>query len=156
MSPSFPSTTSFYPFLFHYPILLIHPAARKPFFSLLNQSAIHKSHTSSCLISHACSCLISHLFCYIPPSPVNSQLSDMYSLVLFVAMVVVCSGFRSTFYRPSCTLRSSLHMNLADRVFRVVKSNVNSIISNMEDPEKVLDQTVNDMQNDLVIHLFLS
>ena len=78
----------------------------------------------------------------------------MYGLVLFVAIVAVCSGFRSTFYRPSCTLRSSLHMNLADRFFRVVKSNVNSIISNLEDPEKVLDQAVNDMQNDLVRHKF--
>ena len=48
------------------------------------------------------------------------------------------------------TSRSSLKMNLADRFFRVVKSNVNTIISNLEDPEKVLDQAVNEMQNDLV------
>ena len=41
-------------------------------------------------------------------------------------------------------------MNIADRFFRVVKSNVNSLLSNLEDPEKILDQAVNDMQNDLV------
>eukprot|EP00607_Mallomonas_marina_P009525 CAMPEP_0182417942 /NCGR_PEP_ID=MMETSP1167-20130531/2406_1 /TAXON_ID=2988 /ORGANISM="Mallomonas Sp, Strain CCMP3275" /LENGTH=259 /DNA_ID=CAMNT_0024591847 /DNA_START=227 /DNA_END=1006 /DNA_ORIENTATION=+ len=41
-------------------------------------------------------------------------------------------------------------MNIADRFFRVVKSNVNNVLSNLEDPEKVLDQAVGDMQNDLV------
>lgn len=41
-------------------------------------------------------------------------------------------------------------MNMMDRFFRVVKSNVNSVLSNLEDPEKVLDQAVNDMQTDLV------
>lgn len=32
----------------------------------------------------------------------------------------------------------------------MVKSNVNNLLSNLEDPEKILDQAVNDMQNDLV------
>lgn len=41
-------------------------------------------------------------------------------------------------------------MNMMDRFFRVVKSNVNSVLSSLEDPEKVLDQAVNDMQTDLV------
>jgi phage shock protein A len=41
-------------------------------------------------------------------------------------------------------------MNMLDRVFRVITSNVNSIIKGLEDPEKVLDQAVNDMQNDLI------
>lgn len=41
-------------------------------------------------------------------------------------------------------------MNLADRFFRVVKANINSIIQNLEDPEKVLEQAVDDMQNDLI------
>lgn len=44
----------------------------------------------------------------------------------------------------------SLSMNLADRFFRVVKANINSIIQNLEDPEKVLEQAVDDMQNDLI------
>jgi phage shock protein A len=41
-------------------------------------------------------------------------------------------------------------MNMFDRFFRVVKSNVNSVISSLEDPEKVLEQAVGDMQNDLI------
>jgi phage shock protein A len=41
-------------------------------------------------------------------------------------------------------------MNMLDRFFRVVKSNVNSVIQSLEDPEKVLDQAVNDMQSDLI------
>jgi phage shock protein A len=41
-------------------------------------------------------------------------------------------------------------MNLINRFFRVVTSNVNNVIKQFEDPEKILDQAVNDMQNDLV------
>lgn len=45
---------------------------------------------------------------------------------------------------------SPLKMGIADRFFRVVKSNVNGLLSNLEDPEKIIDQAVNDMQNDLL------
>ncbi|MCM1981376.1 PspA/IM30 family protein [Lyngbya confervoides] len=41
-------------------------------------------------------------------------------------------------------------MGLFDRVSRLVRSNVNAAISNAEDPEKILEQTVLDMQEDLV------
>jgi phage shock protein A len=41
-------------------------------------------------------------------------------------------------------------MGLLDRVSRLVRSNVNSLINGAEDPEKVLQQTVIDMQSDLV------
>ncbi len=41
-------------------------------------------------------------------------------------------------------------MGLFDRVSRLVRSNVNSAISAAEDPEKILEQTVLDMQEDLV------
>jgi phage shock protein A len=57
------------------------------------------------------------------------------------------AGIRSRHFQVRGT---SLQMNLFDRFARVVKSNVNQVISNMEDPEKVLDQAVADMQNDLV------
>lgn len=40
--------------------------------------------------------------------------------------------------------------NLFDRFTRVVKSNVNNVIQSMEDPEKVLDQAVDEMQSDLI------
>ncbi|MEL6222254.1 MAG: PspA/IM30 family protein [Cyanobacteria bacterium J06626_14] len=41
-------------------------------------------------------------------------------------------------------------MALFDRVSRVIRSNLNSIIGSAEDPEKVLDQAIVDMQDDLV------
>ncbi len=41
-------------------------------------------------------------------------------------------------------------MGLFDRVSRVVRSNLNAMVSSAEDPEKILEQTVMDMQEDLV------
>jgi len=43
-----------------------------------------------------------------------------------------------------------ISMNMFDRFIRVVSSNVNKVIKDLEDPEKVLDQAVNDMQSDLI------
>lgn len=43
-----------------------------------------------------------------------------------------------------------MQMNLFDRFFRVIRANVNQAVSGMEDPEKILNQTVTDMQGDLV------
>merc|ERR1719453_1493465 len=48
--------------------------------------------------------------------------------------------------RPACTVQ----MNIGDRFVRLVKSNVNEALNKMEDPEKVLEQAVIDMQKDLV------
>ena len=50
------------------------------------------------------------------------------------------SSYRST---PSSTM---LHMNLFDRFQRVAKSNLNNILKNLEDPEKIMNQAVEDMQ----------
>ncbi|KAG7029124.1 Membrane-associated 30 kDa protein, chloroplastic [Cucurbita argyrosperma subsp. argyrosperma] len=41
------------------------------------------------------------------------------------------------------------HMNLFDRFARVVKSYANALISSFEDPEKILEQTVLEMNDDL-------
>ncbi len=41
-------------------------------------------------------------------------------------------------------------MGLFDRVSRLVRANVNDMVSNAEDPEKILEQAVMDMQEDLV------
>lgn len=41
-------------------------------------------------------------------------------------------------------------MNIGDRFVRLVKSNVNDALQKMEDPEKVLEQAVQDMQKDLI------
>lgn len=49
--------------------------------------------------------------------------------------------------RPS---NSALQMNLFDRFSRVAKSNLNNILKTLEDPEKIMSQALEDMQNDLV------
>ncbi len=41
-------------------------------------------------------------------------------------------------------------MGLFDRISRVVRSNLNDMVSNAEDPEKILEQSVLEMQEDLV------
>jgi len=48
------------------------------------------------------------------------------------------------------TSSTQLHMNLFDRFSRVAKSNLNNILQNLEDPEKIMNQAVEDMQADLV------
>lgn len=50
--------------------------------------------------------------------------------------------------RPAAS--ADVSMNILDRFGRLVKANVNSLIANAEDPEKVLEQAVVDMQKDLV------
>jgi len=41
-------------------------------------------------------------------------------------------------------------MGLIDRILRVIRANLNALIGQAEDPEKILEQTVMDMQDDLV------
>ena len=41
---------------------------------------------------------------------------------------------------------SALHMNLFDRFSRVAKANLNNALKSLEDPEKILNQAVEDMQ----------
>jgi len=41
-------------------------------------------------------------------------------------------------------------MGLFDRISRVVRSNLNSVVNRAEDPEQVLEQTVQEMQTDLL------
>lgn len=41
-------------------------------------------------------------------------------------------------------------MGLFDRLSRVVRANLNDLVSKAEDPEKVLEQTINDMGEDLI------
>ena len=41
-------------------------------------------------------------------------------------------------------------MGLIDRILRVIRANVNALIGQAEDPEKILEQTVMDMQENLV------
>eukprot|EP00187_Rhodella_violacea_P012064 CAMPEP_0184709744 /NCGR_PEP_ID=MMETSP0314-20130426/803_1 /TAXON_ID=38298 /ORGANISM="Rhodella maculata, Strain CCMP 736" /LENGTH=318 /DNA_ID=CAMNT_0027171497 /DNA_START=22 /DNA_END=978 /DNA_ORIENTATION=+ len=46
--------------------------------------------------------------------------------------------------------RTSPSMNIFERLWRVVRGTANSAVSAMEDPEKIIEQTVADMNNDLV------
>ncbi|MGB3263585.1 MAG: PspA/IM30 family protein [Microcoleus sp.] len=41
-------------------------------------------------------------------------------------------------------------MGLFDRIWRVIRANINSLIGAAEDPEKILEQAVMDMQEDLI------
>lgn len=41
-------------------------------------------------------------------------------------------------------------MGLIDRILRVIRANLNSLIGQAEDPEKVLEQAVEEMQQDLI------
>ncbi|MGE5656024.1 MAG: PspA/IM30 family protein [Actinomycetota bacterium] len=41
-------------------------------------------------------------------------------------------------------------MGLFDRIWRVIRANLNSLINSAEDPEKILEQSVMDMQEDLI------
>ncbi len=41
-------------------------------------------------------------------------------------------------------------MGLFDRINRVVRSNLNALVSAAEDPEKILEQTIMEMQDDLI------
>jgi hypothetical protein len=51
--------------------------------------------------------------------------------------------------RPSlstATSATALQMNLFDRFTRVVNANLNNILKNLEDPEKIMNQALEDMQ----------
>lgn len=75
----------------------------------------------------------------------------IFQLVVCLTLVAVIFGFHLSPMRQTRRIStSSLKMNLADRFFRVVKANVNGLLGSLEDPEKILEQAVNDMQNDLV------
>ncbi|NEO11646.1 MULTISPECIES: PspA/IM30 family protein [unclassified Moorena] len=41
-------------------------------------------------------------------------------------------------------------MGLLDRMFRIIRASLNSLINQPEDPEKILEQAVDDMQQDLI------
>jgi PspA/IM30 family len=47
---------------------------------------------------------------------------------------------------PATSSSTVLHMSLFDRFTRVVNSNLNNILKNLEDPEKIMTQALEDMQ----------
>uniref|UniRef100_A0A7S1D0V6 PspA/IM30 family protein n=1 Tax=Cyclophora tenuis TaxID=216820 RepID=A0A7S1D0V6_CYCTE len=52
--------------------------------------------------------------------------------------------------RAATATTTALNMNIFDRFSRVAKANINNILKNLEDPEKILNQALEDMQGDLV------
>ena len=48
-----------------------------------------------------------------------------------------------------------LHMNLFDRFARVAKSNLNELANKLEDPEKIMEQAIEEMQVGLVLFCFV-
>ena len=51
---------------------------------------------------------------------------------------------------PNPSSNTALSMNMFDRFSRVAKSNINNVLKNLEDPEKIMNQALEDMQVDLV------
>ena len=48
--------------------------------------------------------------------------------------------------RTATSSQLILHMNLFDRFARVAKSNLNELANKLEDPEKIMDQAIEEMQ----------
>jgi phage shock protein A len=42
-------------------------------------------------------------------------------------------------------------MGLIDRILRIIRANLNSLVGDAEDPEKILEQAVEEMQHDLIV-----
>lgn len=57
---------------------------------------------------------------------------------------------RMTQPQSSSTRCNGIRMNLFDRFARVIKSYANALVSSFEDPEKILEQTVLEMNDDLI------
>jgi len=81
---------------------------------------------------------------FLAPNPVGLQ-SSSKSLLRDQPRTLPTQPFMMA--RPTTT--TVLHLNLVDRFLRVARGNANSVLSRFEDPEKVMDQALLDMQNDL-------
>ena len=69
-------------------------------------------------------------------------------------LVAATQAFAPRTARLSATTRArpttALQMNFFDRFKRVAEANINNVLGKLEDPEKVLNQAVEDLQKDLV------
>lgn len=81
-------------------------------------------------------------FCRIP----TNRTSFFGSGVEALKVKVQLSHPRST----RCYSHGGIRMNLFDRFARVVKSYANALVSSFEDPEKILEQAVLEMNDDLI------
>ncbi|KAB5519883.1 hypothetical protein DKX38_024202 [Salix brachista] len=92
--------------------------------------------------------LITGLTLSMPRPPSTSSSSNNKVEALKVARVRTSLSTRSNCYRQGGGALGTC-MNLFDRFGRVVKSYANAIVSSFEDPEKILEQTVLEMNGDL-------
>ncbi|KAG8380326.1 hypothetical protein BUALT_Bualt06G0004000 [Buddleja alternifolia] len=100
---------------------------------------------------HACIYITANCFaevCFLP---------SLFMLVPILSSAVGTSKYTGIPLSLSSRSRCKSHgggvgaqMNLFDRFARVVKSYANALISSFEDPEKVLEQTVIEMNDDLI------
>ncbi|XP_034680132.1 probable membrane-associated 30 kDa protein, chloroplastic isoform X2 [Vitis riparia] len=81
--------------------------------------------------------------------PLTSSFFNGGVRVLKVRETRVANSNRSQCSRHGAAALGA-RMSLLDRFARVVKSYANAIISSMEDPEKILEQTVLEMNDDLI------
>jgi len=91
------------------------------------------------------------------------KLSGSTATAFLLFITIGCDAFAPVHHRstgrsvmPSRVIGDSsvsataLHANLLDRFFRVAKANANNVLKNFEDPQKVMEQAVEDMQRDLI------
>lgn len=93
---------------------------------------------------------------FVVPSTLSSTFVNRADIVILVPhdktreVFAPSSSPGGGAYRRTHGSSSDLSMNLLDRFVRVAKGNLNNVLKNLEDPEKIMNQAVQDMQTDLV------
>ena len=91
---------------------------------------------------------------FVPPSPTTSSISASTFVQRREVATVPTVTNQGLVYFPSVAHHTghttALQMGLVDRFLRVAKGNVNAVLQNLEAPEKIMNQAVEDMQNDLI------
>lgn len=91
---------------------------------------------------------------FVPSSPTTSSISASTFIQRREVATVPSVTNQGLVYHPSVAHHTghttALQMGLVDRFLRVAKGNVNAVLQNLEAPEKIMNQAVEDMQNDLI------
>mmetsp|Transcript_9410 Transcript_9410/g.22204 ORF Transcript_9410/g.22204 Transcript_9410/m.22204 type:complete len:162 (-) Transcript_9410:83-568(-) len=91
---------------------------------------------------------------FVPSSPTTSSISASTFIQRREVATVPTVTNQGLVYHPSVAYHTghttALQMGLVDRFLRVAKGNVNAVLQNLEAPEKIMNQAVEDMQNDLI------
>lgn len=86
---------------------------------------------------------------HVPPS-ISLYTKPMYNQLYNPLLSAKPSRFSPPRHDTSLRSPVAVSANLFDRFKRVVKGNLNKMIESAEDPEKMIDQVVNEMNTDLV------